>query len=851
MMKNKLRILTVAAIAACALSATALVGCSVELDPVYNTGDTELVNGGFETGDLSGWTVESGKAFDDDSVSSVTTFTFEDDAEHNNIPVNHTGNWYLSGKGYDGTRHHAYTGSIRSSNFILGGDGTISMKLAGGALTENGNAKDREKICFVGVYRASDDMMVAKFTNEYFAKHENSYVDVDKYENGTFRTDNFYAYTKNLATYKGTELYIRIVDNDTNWYYGYISVDDIRIGGGVSQDTGALFVKSRDYVTDVEAPSKYEIKNGGFETGSLAGWTIVSGDAFSHDGVNTNEYYWNENIPYNRDGDYHYGYYKPQATGVMRSSEFVLGGSGYISYKLGGCRNNLLTYLRFVVKDEDGDIEIKYSNSEYRDYQFPYVENGMRILNLVQYYADFSMYLGKTMYIEVVDESTSPDRHECIILDSVQTYWEKKPVWYTSQSFEAKTDPDNVDEEPDSIYQVKNGTFETGDLTGWTMSGNIGEVSDAVGWWAQNFPYNKKGKCLFTGINVEGNTGTLTSDAFTVGGQIMTFRMGGGANPMKVYVSIIDAETEEELARFGNLNFADKGTETLNTTSFLANMNKYKVHYADLGIEQGRRVKLRITDNATSNWGLVTADSFITYYESLRDVPKDAVEARNLLPYIPEKVFGQDDPHQIVNGNFETGDMTGWTKVSGNVNLNSAVSTANDFWSEGIPYNKKGLFHFDGWAAGGEGDVFAIRSENFTLAGSGRISFMMGGRTSVVKVYNATTNALVAEYHNTKFADKNFPYIDRDCRLATLTTYVADLSAHMGESLYIELCDTGENNWGLAFFDEIITYYETAPDLGTACDVVRLTHKTSSQGACDYRIPWVEAVNVLVPDNKE
>ena len=66
-MKNKLRILTVAAIAACALSATALVGCSVELDPVYNTGDTELVNGGFETGDLSGWTVESGKAFDDDS----------------------------------------------------------------------------------------------------------------------------------------------------------------------------------------------------------------------------------------------------------------------------------------------------------------------------------------------------------------------------------------------------------------------------------------------------------------------------------------------------------------------------------------------------------------------------------------------------------------------------------------------------------------------------------------------------------------------------------------------------------------------------------------------------------------
>lgn len=831
----------------------ALSGCAPQGRTEKYAAVTSLVNGGFESSDLSGWTVEYGNAFDDDSVSSVSEFYFPYDADHKMIPINQTGNWYLSGKGYDGKRPHGYTGSLRSETFTLGGDGSISMKLAGGALVtskaEGAPKKAPEKTCYVGVYTKSDDKMVAKFTNKYFLEHTEPYVTVADYTSGTCNTDNFYKYTEDLSEYYGEEMYIRIIDNDTDVYYGYISVDDIRIGGEDAQIVGSWYVKAHDYSQTATAPSKYEIANGGFETGSLAGWTVVSGDAFSHDGVTSASCWWNESIPYDRDGGYHYGFYAPRATGVMRSSEFVLGGSGYISYKLGGCSNNTLTYLRFMVKTADGDIEVaRFSNYKYWNYQFPFVQNGMRLLNLVQYYADFSEYLGKTMYIEVVDENASPEELGCITLDSVKTYYEEKPNWYNSIAFEAQPDPDLFDIEPNSPHQVKNGTFETGDLTGWTIVGDFGEISNASGWWADNFPYNKKGSYLFTGIYKEDKVGTLTSSAFTLGGTgDMTFRLGGGKNPTKCYVSIIDSDTEEELVRFANLGFRDNNTTGINTDSFLANMISYHANLIDLGIEAGRELKIRITDNATGDWGLITADSFITYYDSANNLPKNTTEAKDILPFVPT-----DDEYTILNGSFEMGDMTGWTVVGGGAAI-AGVVTGDTFWNEEIPYNNGGLFHFDGWAAAPEHTAYALRSETFTLGGSGYISFKMAGRTAQVKVYKAgDTPELIAQYDNTAFSEMNFPKVDSGCRLATMTTFFADLSDHIGETLVIELCnresDTNENgdplSWGLAFFDDIVTYHETAPS-GELFDTVTLNSQTSSTGVTSYNIPWIEAVNAL------
>lgn len=800
------------------LSCAIIGGCTAKnnSDETQDTKLTTIVNGGFESGDLSGWMVVSGNAFTDDSVSSATTFSYDDDEKNTKIPVDQTGNWYLCGKGYDGKYSTARTGVIRSTNFVLTGDGTISMKLAGGALVtdkgENAATKDTEKICYVGVYLASNDRMIARQTNEYFLEHTESYVNLSKYTSGVYNTDNFYTYTLNLSDYKGEELYLQIIDNDTSHYYGYLSVDDIRIGGEDAQSEGTFYTKTRVYKTEAVASSQYEIKNGGFETGSLAGWTVVSGTAFANEGVNSENVWWNENIMYSRDGDYHYGYYNPSATGAMRSSEFILGGSGYISFKLGGCQDNTKTYLRFVAKTETGDKEIaRFSNEQYLNFQFPYVANGMRLLNLVQYYADFSAYIGTTMYIEAVDTNDSDDDLGCMTIDSIQTYWEEKPVWYDKQSFRLQVDSDV---EIDSEYQVKNGTFETGDLSGWTMDGEIGVASSDSGWWSEGFPYNKKGVYLFTGIAHESGKGTLTSSAFMVGGiGTMTYLLGGGGDPTLCYLSVIDAQTGEELARFANRYFHDMGTATINHGSNLANMVAYR---ADLSAFLGRKVQLQLVDNADSNWGLLTADSFITYYTSEKAVHKDVHEALNILP-----TSETDNEYQVKNGGFETGDFTGWT-LSGDI---FGVSSDEGWWDEWYSYNKSGLYFANGWIFG-EDKTGTMTSSAFTVGGSCIMTFRLGGGKNTdlcrIEIIDADTEEVLAAYGNEKFKDMSRSYtsgstpidLSKDgVYLANMVLYKADLSSFEGRRVKIRIIDNAISDWGLLFADEFITYYENISDV--------------------------------------
>lgn len=58
--------------------------------------------------------------------------------------------------------------------------------------------------------------------------------------------------------------------------------------------------------------------------------------------------------------------------------------------------------------------------------------------------------------------------------------------------------------------------------------------------------------------------------------------------------------------------------------------------------------------------------------------------------------------------------------------------------------------------------------------------------------------------------------------------------------LYVELWDEGAGAWAVAFFDEVITYYETAPDYTNMYDVV-----AQSVTGEEVHLPWTLAVNVL------
>ena len=796
---------------------------------------TYLINGGFESSDLRGGTLLSGDAFDDDSVSSRRSFEFSYDESHNQIPINHTGNWYLSGKGYDLKKSNSRTGELKSSNFILNGDGTISMKLAGGALSSsrgvNAALKDKEKICYVGVYLTENEQMIAQFKNEYFLEETDSYVDVNKYNLGVYNTDNFYEYSIDLSNYLNEEMYIKIVDNDQSSYYGYISVDDIRIGGEEAQTEGEFFIKTKSYVEEAEAKNKYEIINGDFELGSLAGWEIVSGDAFSNEGVNSESVWWNENISYEREGKYHYGFYNPSATGVMRSSNFELGGSGYISYKLGGCANNELTYLRFMLKKDSGDQEIaRISNYKYWNFQFPYVENGMRLLNMNQYYINLSKYIGETLYIEVVDNNSSTDDLGCITLDSIKTYYETEPVWYDIENYEVNID-DFMDVELDNEYQVKNGTFETGDLSYWTPSwvdenDRIGYVSDENTWWAEQLPYNKKGRYLFTGVNDESKTGKLTSLPFTIGGTgIITFKMGGAKNPKLVYLSVVDDTTNVEIARFSNSMFNDLGISTINNGSNLLNMTQYK---ADLSKYLNRKVRLEIVDNASNDWGLIAIDSIITYYPSSNGLPKNCISAIDCLE---KEAIGLNNEYQVLNGDFETGDLTGWTLNGGNF-IN--ISFKRVWWIENYLFDKQGTYFLNGWESN-ENETGYIESEEFTLGGIGKITFKLGGGHNqdlcYVELIDAETNEVIGKYGNSKFKDLNKKYfynglfndLSKDgYYLANMATYQVDLSNYLNRKIKIRLVDNATSDWGLLFADDFITYYESNDDLPSSFEAINI-----------------------------
>lgn len=460
----------------------------------------EIVNPGFETGDLTGWTVIKGNAFGSDSVSGDSTWWAEQ------IPYNQEGTYHLNGWKYS----EGETGTLRSSTFELGGSGWISFKLGG--------AKNADKV-YVNIVEAGTGQVIARYGNSKFSD-----AGFPNPAQG-MRLANMEQYKADLSGHLGEKLYVEIVDNATaDW--GLIFADAFNMYHESEPAGGTV---ARDIKPDFQ---RYQIQNPGFETGDLTGWTVVEGEAFGPDSVSDETVWWAEQIPYNQEGIYHLNgwKYNESATGVLRSSTFQLGGTGWITFRLGGGKHTDQAYIS--ISDADtGNLIARYGNSAFSDSGFPDPAQGMRLANMQEYKADLSKYIGKRLYIEIVDHAFSD--WGVMFADAFHTFNEQVP-------------DEGVMAENIIPTEIANRGFETGTLEGWTATGDAFQVT------GQAAP-GKEGNFYATSA-VEGE-GSIISSAFTLQGNgTISFSIVDIVQPADAYVVLYDASTNELLKQTGNVS---------------------------------------------------------------------------------------------------------------------------------------------------------------------------------------------------------------------------------------------------------------------------------------------------------
>jgi beta-lactam-binding protein with PASTA domain len=169
--------------------------------------------------------------------------------------------------------------------------------------------------------------------------------------------------------------------------------------------------------------------------------------------------------------------------------------------------------------------------------------------------------------------------------------------------------------------------FETGDLRGWTVSGQAfdhqptfqdnptargrGQPAGQQGqFWIGTYElYQRDDPNLRPGgIQGDGPQGTLTSSEFTVSTDSMSFLVGGGASPqtgveLVLVVNLIDIA--EQRVQFAS----GENGETMRRVSW------------DLKPYAGQTARIRIIDASSGPWGHVNADDFRFFHAAAAPAP--------------------------------------------------------------------------------------------------------------------------------------------------------------------------------------------------------------------------------------
>ncbi len=473
---------------------------------------------------------------------------------------------------------------------------------------------------------------------------------------------------------------------------------------GLSFDCSGVVEILSPIVAD-EDPSAFTLTNGGFEDG-MNGWTVVGNIGY----VSSDTHYWigdpesAEGFAFGMDGAQMFSAYAPGASegavGTLTSSGFTVGGTGYVTFKLGAMRDGNYVYVD-VVDAETKQILARYYNGLWAE-RTGDVKSGC---TLVAFKADLSSFMGREVFFRISDIADSG--YGLFFLDSFNTYHTSVP----GDEFNTATPVDY--EVSGTIYDLFNGGFEYGDNRGWWNVGEPGAVTGADAFFS-GVAYGKDGNFLYSGVEDhgagngrEGNIGVLTSSVFELGGTgYISFMLGGGQNEL-CFVQVIDATTGEILARYHQQAFEDAVLKT---------------HVADLSAYIGRTLRIQVVDQAYNNWGCVSFDNVVTYHTG-KPAGLDAIN-----------IYG-DLKYTIDNGSFETGNKDGWTEtitVAGGQNtLGWVLETEIDAgWYTKNDDTKDGTYLFTFAQPGDincENSMGTLQSSTFSLKQGSFVSFRFGG----------------------------------------------------------------------------------------------------------------------------
>ena len=497
---------------------------------------------------------------------------------------------------------------------------------------------------------------------------------------------------------------------------------------------GSQSTLTYDYKLAIKDTTAYRLVNGGFENG-LDAWDKVGniGD------VSSDSSYWVEEWEndgkgylFGMDGEYMFSAYAEgayeSAVGTLTSSKFTVGGSGFVTFKLGAAKDGNYVYVD-VIDADTKEILARYYNGLWAE-----TTDGLKSgCTLIAYKADLSKFSGREVYFRISDNADSG--YGLFFVDSFVTYYESEP-----EGFNAAT-PVNY-EISGTIYDVFNGGFEMGDVQGWWNNGTPGHVTNADAFFS-GVAYGKDGNFLYSGVEdfqagngLEGNRGVLTSSVFEIGGTgYISFMLGGGGNSL-CYVQVIDSTTGEILARYRQQAMNDAVLVT---------------YVADLSAYIGRSARIQVVDQAVNNWGCVSFDNVVTYYASKDELPS-GLTAEDIKASIN---------YNIENGSFETGNIDGWTmditEAGTHNTLGWVLETEMDAgWYAKNDETKDGKYLFTFAQPGDincESSKGTLTSSTFTLKQGAFVSFKFGaaGNVSNHDVYIELCRAdgtVIARFYN-------------------------------------------------------------------------------------------------------